>query len=105
MPKDKTKNTFYYITWEVNSLLMKCGQFVAYFERNNFIKKFYKKFGLKTNSRSFCVSKELSTTSTGKSTYIGYVIEKLPKLVQTSMLASSIPFYIAFFENIQRAWT
>ena len=39
---------------------------MSYSKRNNFIKKIYKNCGLKTSSRSFCVCKELSTTSTGK---------------------------------------
>ena len=33
---------FYWITWEENSLLMKFGQYISYYKRNNFIKKFYK---------------------------------------------------------------
>ena len=42
--------------------------FVArwYYKRKKIIKKFYKNCDLKTSSRSFCVCKELSTTSTGK---------------------------------------
>ena len=28
MPKHETRNTFYWITWEVNSLVMKFGQFM-----------------------------------------------------------------------------
>ena len=33
MPKHKTRNTFHWITWEVNSLLMKFGQFMWYYKR------------------------------------------------------------------------
>ena len=49
--------------WGKLSLLMKFGQFMSYSKGNNFIKKFYKNCSLKTSSRLFCVSKELSTTS------------------------------------------
>ena len=66
MSKHKTRNTFHWITWEINSLLMKFGQFISYHIRKNFIKKFYKNCSLKTSSRLFCVCKELSTTSVGK---------------------------------------
>ena len=66
MPKIKTRNTFYSVTWEVNnSLLMKLCQFMSYYKRKKFIKKLYKNCGLKTSSRLFCVSKELSATSIG----------------------------------------
>ena len=43
---------------------MKFGQFMSYSKRNNFIKKFYKKCGLKTSS--YCVYKELTATSIEK---------------------------------------
>ena len=49
-----------------HSVLMKFGQFVSYYERKKFIKKFHKNFDLETSSRFFCVYKELSTTSIGK---------------------------------------
>ena len=68
MPKHKTRNIFYRITYEVNTkhgLLMKFSQSVSY-SKNNFIKKLYKKCGLKTSSKPFCVGKELTTTSIGK---------------------------------------
>ena len=65
MPKHKTRNTFHWKTWEY-SLLMKFGQFMSYYKRKNFIKKFYKKRRLKTSSRSFCVCEEWSITSIGK---------------------------------------
>ena len=64
MHKHKTTNTFHRITWDVDTdmyWLMKFGQFMSYYKRKNLIRKFYKKFGLKTSSRSFCVCKELST--------------------------------------------
>ena len=33
MSKHKTRNTFYWITWKVNSLIMKYGQFISYYKR------------------------------------------------------------------------
>ena len=60
MPKHK-KNTFYWINWEENSLLMTFGQFISYYEAKCFIKKFYKN----ASSSSFCACKELSRTSIG----------------------------------------
>ena len=49
-----------------HSLFMKFGQFMSQYKRKNFIKKFFKNYGLKTSSRPFCVCKELSTSSIGK---------------------------------------
>ena len=67
MPKQKHRNTFHWISWEVkHSLLMKFGLFMSHYKRKNFIKKFYKNCNLKTSSRPFYVCKELSTTSIGK---------------------------------------
>ena len=45
---------------------MKFGQFMLYYKRKNFIKKFHQNYGLESSSRPFCVCKELSTTSIGK---------------------------------------
>ena len=41
----------------VHDLLMKFGQFMSYSKRKNSSKKFYKKCGMKTSSRPFCVCK------------------------------------------------
>ena len=50
---------FYWITWEVNTVCYETWPvYVIFISRYNFIKKLNKKFGLKTSSRSFCVSKE-----------------------------------------------
>ena len=49
-----------------HGLLIKFGQVVSYHKRKNFIKKFHKNFDLETNSRPFCVYKELSATSIEK---------------------------------------
>ena len=88
---------------------MKFGQFVLYSKRNNFIKKLCKNCVPKTSSRLFFVSKELSTTSIEKylkqSTYITYLIAKLSKLVQISMLDSpditgiQATLFIEFFDK------
>ena len=48
------------------TLLMKFGQFMSYYKRKNFMRKFYKNCNQKTSSRPFCVCKELSTASIGK---------------------------------------
>ena len=67
MIKHKTRNTFLLNNLgSKHSLLMKFGQYMSYSKRNNFIKKFYKKFDLKTGSRPFCVCKESTATSIGK---------------------------------------
>ena len=50
------------MAWEV----MKFGQFMSYYQRKDFIKKFNKNCDLKTISRPFCVCKELTTNSIGK---------------------------------------
>ena len=66
MPKKyiKQENKKYILLNNLRSkhcLLMKFGQFMSYYKRKNFIKNLYKKYGLKTSSRPFCVCKELST--------------------------------------------
>ena len=66
MHKYKTRNTFHWINWEGNSLLMKFAQCMLHYKRKSFTEKSYKKCGLEPSSRSFSVCKELSTTSTGK---------------------------------------
>ena len=66
IPKHKTRNIFHWITWKVNSPLIKFSQFMSSYKSKNFIKKFCKKYVLKTSSRPFCVCKELSTISIGK---------------------------------------
>ena len=66
MPKHKTRNIFYLIIWKVNisSLLIKFGQFMSYYKRKRFVKKFYINSNLKTIV--FCDCKELSTAYIGK---------------------------------------
>ena len=45
---------------------MKFGQFMSYYKRKKFIKKFYKNCDPKTSSRPFCVCKELTKTTITK---------------------------------------
>ena len=68
MPKYKTINTFYWITWKVNTVcyVNKIWSVIPYYKNKNFMKKFCKNCDLETSSRPFCVCKELSTTSIGK---------------------------------------
>ena len=93
MPKHKARNTFYWITWEINTLIIKFGQFVSYYKKK-FIKRFYKNCDLKTSSRSFCVRKELSTTSIRKWNFWSKLLildmyeenyQNLPKSAHTSL--------------------
>ena len=91
------------------SLLMKFDQLMSYSEKNNFIKKFYKNCVLKTSFRPFCVSKELRTNSTRKwniwSNLLTYLIAKLSKVVQISMLASSDSYLQSILWKLKRVWT
>ena len=74
MPKQKTRNAFYWINWKMNSLLMKFGQLMSYQKIKNVIKIFYKNFNLKTSSRPFCFCKKSKVTSATK---LFFVIEEL----------------------------
>ena len=65
MPKDKARNTFQWITWEIQSV-NEIWPVMSYYKRKKFIKKLYKNCGLKTSSRPFYVCKELSTTFIGE---------------------------------------
>ena len=82
-----------------HSLLIKFGQFMSYYKREKFIKKYYKNCDLKTSSRPFCVCKELSITSNWKmksfkqAFYTRSVLAKLSKFVQISSLTSSDCFF------------
>ena len=99
-----------------HSQLMKFGQFMSYYliiifiKRNIFIKKFNKKCGMKTSSRPFCFQRiehklHLEMKFSKESTYIGYVITKLSKLVKISMLTSSDSFLLGILQKLQRGWT
>ena len=66
MSKHKKRNSFYWITHEVNTLLMEFSQFISYYKRKKIMKKLYEIWDLKTSSRSFCVCKEVSTMPIGK---------------------------------------
>ena len=92
------------------TLLMKFGQFMSYYKRKNFIKKFCKYCNLKTSSRPFCVCKELSATSIEKWNFwsklliLGYVIAKLSKFVKISMLTSLHSLLQRILWKLKRAW-
>ena len=100
MPKHKTRNTFHWIIWEVNTVCYwNLASLCHIIKEKNTSKNFCKNCGLKTSSRPFCVWKELSIASTGKWNFwrkllvlYRYVIAKLSKFVQISMLTFSDSF-------------
>ena len=88
-----------------HNLLMKFGQFMSYYKRRKFMKKFYKNCDLKTSPRFACVRKELGTTSIGKwnllrqAIYIRFVIAKLSEFTKSACMASKIPFTEDIFKT------
>ena len=80
MPKHRTRNTFYWLTWQVNFVLMKFDQFMPIYKRKYFIKKLHKNCDLKTCSRPFCVCKNWPQPLLKNWTVLG----KLSKFVQIS---------------------
>ena len=86
---------------------MKFGQFMSYYKRKIFIKKFYKNCDLKTSFRLFCVCKELSATPYWKMkflkqpSHIKYVITNDQNLSKSACIPPQIPFYRGFFENLK----
>ena len=89
MPRHKTRNTFHWVTWEVNSLLIKFGQFISYYKRKKFIKKLYKNCVLKTSS-TLCLQRikhnlYWKMKFLKQATYIRYVRGKLSNSAQISM--------------------
>ena len=84
MPKHKTRNTFFWITWKVNSLLMKFRQFMSYHKRQSFNKTFHKNCDLKTSPRPFSVWKKICTTFIRKENFwsklLTLVISKTMKI-------------------------
>ena len=96
-PKRKTRNTFHWITWQVNTVCSWNLASLCLIIKKNFIKKFCKNCGLKTKSRPFYICEELSSfywkmKFLKQPSYIRYVRAKLSKLVQISMLTSSDSF-------------
>ena len=82
---------------------------LSHYKRKHFIKKFCKNCRLKTSSRPFCVCKELSTTSIGKwnlkkATYIRYVIAKLSKFSQVSIMISTESSLQRILWKLKRVW-
>ena len=104
IPQHKTGNTFYWVAWEANSLLMKFGQFMSYYKRKIFIKKFYNNCDLKTSSRPF-FAMILSTTSIRKwNFWINLLIldiqqQNYQNLSKSAGTCPQIPFHKKFFEN------
>ena len=100
-----SRNTSYWKTWEVNTICKwNLASFCQITKEKNPSNFFYKNCNLKTSPRPFCVCKELDITSIGKlffkqAIYIRYVIAKLSKFVQISLLPPQIPFYRGSFEN------
>ena len=95
MPKHKTRNTFYWITWEVNTVCLRNLASLCHIIKKKIIKTFCKNCNLKTSSRPFFVCKEFKQNLYWKlkflkqATYIRYVIAELSKSVQISMQTSS----------------
>ena len=98
MPKHKTRNTFYWIIWEVNTI---CLCHIT----EDFIKKFCKNCDLKTSSRPFCVWKEWSTTSTTKWNFCSKLCirykyqQNYQNLSISAHWPPQIPLYWGFLEN------
>ena len=93
--KHKTRNKFSWITLEVNTLLMKFGEFAIL--KKKIFKYLFRNWNLKTSSSPFCVCKKLTTNSIGKpdlkqATSIRYMLAKLGEFVQISTLTSSNSF-------------
>ena len=107
MPKHKTKK---YISrnnlGSKHSLLMKFGQFMSYYERKNFIKKFCKNcifqvlLCLQRIKHNFYWKMKFLK----EATYIRYVIAKLSKYVQINMLTSSDFFLQKILWKWKRVW-
>ena len=86
-----------------HSLLMKFGQFMSYEKRKNFIKEFYQNCGLLCLQRikhNFYWKMKFVK----QATYIGYVIAKLSKSVQISMLTSFESFLQRVLGKLKRTW-
>ena len=104
MPKHEARNTFYWITLEVNTVCL------CRITKEKIVKKFHKTCDLETSSRPFCVCKELSATSVKKmkllkeATYIRYVLAKLSKCVQISTQTSSDSFLQQILWKLKRTW-
>ena len=83
---------------------MKFGQFMSYYKRKKFIKKFYKNYNLKNSSRPFCAWKEKRNLYwkmkfLKQAPDISYELAEPSKLDKISILTSSNSFYRGFLEN------
>ena len=88
IPQHKTRNTFYWITWEANTVLIKFGQFISYC-----------KFLQRIEHNLYWTMKFLKQTI-----YIRYVIEKLSKFVQISTLTTPDSFLQRIPWKLKKAW-
>ena len=66
MPKHKTRNTFYWITWNQTQYVNEIWPVYVILQKKKIIETFYKNCDLKTSFRHFGVCKELSTTTIEK---------------------------------------
>ena len=92
-----------------HSLLVKFGQFMSYHKSKNFIKIFCKNCGLKISSRPLCLHRIAhsfywKTKFLKQATYIRYVIAKLLKFVQITMLTSLDSFLQRILWKLKKAW-
>ena len=104
MPKHRTRNTFYWLTWQVNFVLMKFDQFMPIYKRKYFIKKLHKNCDLKTCSRPFCVCKNwpqpLLKNWTFEASYLHWIcLRKTIKICPNQHRLPQIRFYRGLFEN------
>ena len=99
MPKHKTRNTFHWITWEVNTV---CYWNLA--SLCHITKKILSKFFTKT-AAPFCVCKEWSITSIGKWNFWRklLILDLQQQIYQNLSKSACWPplnlFYRGFFEN------
>ena len=106
----KARNTFYWITWEVNTVCEWNLARLCHITEEQNLWKNRKNCDLKASSIPFCVCKKLSTTSIGKHNFwrelliFIYVIAKLSKFVQISMQTSSDFFLQRILWKLKRAW-
>ena len=92
------------------SLLIKFGQFISYYKRKK-IKNVYKICNLKTNSKPFCVCKELSTKAIEKWIFwrnlliLDMLEQNYQNLLKSACKTHLIPFYRGFLQNFKKSGT
>ena len=91
MPRHKTRITFYWITWEVNTVVNEFGQFMSYHKRKGLISKISTKtaaWKLVPDPIVFAKNQTpplLKMKILKQATYIRYVVAKLLRFLQISM--------------------